>query len=87
HAEKLPEDGTLVVVSHGGTIRTTIGRLLGLERFGGRLARAAALAAGDSLVVRRRAGGDGSGTGLGHDITACMRGCEGCAGSEELERE
>ncbi|MEU5538822.1 histidine phosphatase family protein [Streptomyces sp. NPDC020362] len=30
HAEKLPEDGTLVVVSHGGTIRTTIGRLLGL---------------------------------------------------------
>ncbi|MCU7824841.1 histidine phosphatase family protein [Kitasatospora sp. DSM 101779] len=38
--EKLPEDGTLVVVSHGGTIRTMIGRLLGLEpelweRFGG----------------------------------------------------
>jgi probable phosphoglycerate mutase len=31
HAEKLSEDGTLVVVSHGGTIRTTIGRLLGLE--------------------------------------------------------
>jgi probable phosphoglycerate mutase len=31
HAEKLPQDGTLVVVSHGGTIRTTIGRLLGLE--------------------------------------------------------
>ncbi|MET7294228.1 histidine phosphatase family protein [Streptomyces griseoloalbus] len=31
HAEKLPEDGTLVVVSHGGTIRTTIGRLLGLQ--------------------------------------------------------
>ncbi|MFW3459566.1 histidine phosphatase family protein [Streptomyces microflavus] len=31
HAEKLPADGTLVVVSHGGTIRTTIGRLLGLE--------------------------------------------------------
>ncbi|GHB33747.1 phosphoglycerate mutase [Streptomyces viridiviolaceus] len=31
HAEKLPEDGTLVVVSHGGTIRTTIGRLLGLD--------------------------------------------------------
>jgi probable phosphoglycerate mutase len=31
HVEKLPEDGTLVVVSHGGTIRTTIGRLLGLE--------------------------------------------------------
>ncbi|MCT7352376.1 histidine phosphatase family protein [Streptomyces sp. 15-116A] len=30
HAEKLPDDGTLVVVSHGGTIRTTIGRLLGL---------------------------------------------------------
>lgn len=30
-AEKLPEDGTLVVVSHGGTIRTTIGRLLGLD--------------------------------------------------------
>ncbi|THA60034.1 histidine phosphatase family protein [Streptomyces sp. A0958] len=30
-AEKLPDDGTLVVVSHGGTIRTTIGRLLGLE--------------------------------------------------------
>ncbi|MEZ7006355.1 histidine phosphatase family protein [Streptomyces sp. AD55] len=30
HAEKLPENGTLVVVSHGGTIRTTIGRLLGL---------------------------------------------------------
>ncbi|MET7514927.1 histidine phosphatase family protein [Streptomyces sp. NPDC005480] len=31
HAEKLPQDGTLVVVSHGGTIRTTIGRLLGIE--------------------------------------------------------
>ncbi|MFE4329792.1 MULTISPECIES: histidine phosphatase family protein [unclassified Streptomyces] len=31
HAEKLPDSGTLVVVSHGGTIRTTIGRLLGLE--------------------------------------------------------
>ncbi|MGW4161100.1 histidine phosphatase family protein [Streptomyces sp. NPDC004788] len=31
HADKLPEDGTLVVVSHGGTIRTTIGRLLDLE--------------------------------------------------------
>lgn len=31
NAEKLPEGGTLVVVSHGGTIRTTIGRLLGLE--------------------------------------------------------
>jgi broad specificity phosphatase PhoE len=31
HAEKLPADGTLVVVSHGGTIRTTIGRLLDLE--------------------------------------------------------
>lgn len=38
--DKLPEDGTLVVVSHGGTIRTMIGRLLELdaglwERFGG----------------------------------------------------
>ncbi|MFD0563186.1 histidine phosphatase family protein [Kitasatospora saccharophila] len=37
---KLPENGTLVVVSHGGTIRTMIGRMLGLEpqmweRFGG----------------------------------------------------
>ncbi|MFD3531598.1 histidine phosphatase family protein [Streptomyces sp. NPDC058664] len=31
HADKLPDDGTLVVVSHGGTIRTTIGRLLELE--------------------------------------------------------
>ncbi|OII68881.1 histidine phosphatase family protein [Streptomyces sp. CC77] len=30
HAEKLTGDGTLVVVSHGGTIRTTIGRLLDL---------------------------------------------------------
>ncbi|MGW7519051.1 histidine phosphatase family protein [Streptomyces sp. NPDC054796] len=30
-ADKLPEGGTLVVASHGGTIRTTIGRLLGLE--------------------------------------------------------
>lgn len=29
--EKLPDGGTLVVVSHGGTIRTTIGRLLGLH--------------------------------------------------------
>lgn len=28
--EKLPEDGTLVVVSHGGTIRTVLGRMLGL---------------------------------------------------------
>ncbi|WP_434600374.1 histidine phosphatase family protein [Streptomyces sp. A5-4] len=33
HAEKLPDNGTLVVVSHGGTIRTTIGRLLGLESY------------------------------------------------------
>lgn len=38
--EKLPDDGTLVVVSHGGTIRTMLGRLLDLEapvweRFGG----------------------------------------------------
>ncbi|MFJ3924073.1 histidine phosphatase family protein [Streptomyces sp. NPDC090022] len=31
HAERLGANGTLVVVSHGGTIRTTIGRLLGLE--------------------------------------------------------
>jgi broad specificity phosphatase PhoE len=30
-ADKLPEGGVLVVVSHGGTIRTTIGRLLGLD--------------------------------------------------------
>lgn len=30
-ADELAEDGTLVVVSHGGTIRTTIGRLLGLD--------------------------------------------------------
>jgi probable phosphoglycerate mutase len=29
--EKLPEEGTLVVVSHGGTIRTMLGRLLGLD--------------------------------------------------------
>ncbi|MFD7918200.1 histidine phosphatase family protein [Streptomyces sp. NPDC059740] len=29
-ADKLPDGGTLVVVSHGGTLRTTIGRLLGL---------------------------------------------------------
>ncbi len=29
-ADKLPSGGVLVVVSHGGTIRTTIGRLLGL---------------------------------------------------------
>lgn len=28
--EKVPPGGVLVVVSHGGTIRTTIGRLLGL---------------------------------------------------------
>ncbi|KAB7850097.1 histidine phosphatase family protein [Streptomyces mobaraensis NBRC 13819 = DSM 40847] len=31
HADRLPDGGTLVVVSHGGTIRTTIGRLLGLD--------------------------------------------------------
>ncbi|WP_407564899.1 histidine phosphatase family protein [Streptomyces sp. 184] len=31
HADKLADAGTLVVVSHGGTIRTTIGRLLGIE--------------------------------------------------------
>lgn len=30
-AEKLPENGTLVVVSHGGTIRTMLGRMLGME--------------------------------------------------------
>ncbi|MGW0559756.1 histidine phosphatase family protein [Streptomyces sp. NPDC003016] len=33
YADKLPDNGTLVVVSHGGTIRTTIGRLLGLESY------------------------------------------------------
>ncbi|HEX5567639.1 MAG TPA: histidine phosphatase family protein [Streptomyces sp.] len=31
NADKLPDGGVLVVVSHGGTIRTTIGRLIGLE--------------------------------------------------------
>ncbi|MFG2297068.1 histidine phosphatase family protein [Streptomyces sp. NPDC048603] len=31
HAGRLEENATLVVVSHGGTIRTTIGRLLGLD--------------------------------------------------------
>lgn len=30
-ADKLPDNGTLVVVSHGGTIRTTIGKLIGLD--------------------------------------------------------
>ncbi len=30
-ADKLPDGGVLVVVSHGGTIRTTIGRLIGLD--------------------------------------------------------
>jgi probable phosphoglycerate mutase len=30
-ADKLPDRGTLVVVSHGGAIRTAIGRLIGLE--------------------------------------------------------
>ncbi|KOG52661.1 phosphoglycerate mutase [Streptomyces virginiae] len=33
HAARLPQSGTLVVVSHGGTIRTTIGRLLGLDAY------------------------------------------------------
>ncbi|WP_030159314.1 histidine phosphatase family protein [Streptomyces sp. NRRL S-244] len=33
HAGRLPDGGTLVVVSHGGTIRTTIGRLLGLDAY------------------------------------------------------
>ncbi|MEV7522572.1 histidine phosphatase family protein [Streptomyces sp. NPDC091371] len=33
HADRLPRGGTLVVVSHGGTIRTTIGRLLGLDAY------------------------------------------------------
>ncbi|MFF5444692.1 histidine phosphatase family protein [Streptomyces sp. NPDC012888] len=33
HADRLGPNGTLVVVSHGGTIRTTIGRLLGLEAY------------------------------------------------------
>ncbi|MFE2287044.1 histidine phosphatase family protein [Streptomyces sp. NPDC059443] len=33
HADRLPPGGTLVVVSHGGTIRTTIGRLLGLNAY------------------------------------------------------
>ncbi|MFJ7590396.1 histidine phosphatase family protein [Streptomyces sp. NPDC097617] len=33
HAARLPPSGTLVVVSHGGTIRTTIGRLLGLDSY------------------------------------------------------
>ncbi|MBF9070337.1 histidine phosphatase family protein [Streptacidiphilus fuscans] len=29
--ERLPDNGTLVVVSHGGTIRMAIGRMIGLE--------------------------------------------------------
>ncbi len=29
--DRLPDEGTLVVVSHGGTIRMAIGRLIGLE--------------------------------------------------------
>lgn len=29
--EKLPDDGTLVVVSHGGAIRCAIGRMIGLD--------------------------------------------------------
>ncbi|MEY9845169.1 broad specificity phosphatase PhoE [Streptacidiphilus sp. BW17] len=29
--EGLPDGGTLVVVSHGGTIRMAIGRMIGLE--------------------------------------------------------
>ncbi|MFJ2116609.1 MULTISPECIES: histidine phosphatase family protein [unclassified Streptomyces] len=33
HAEELPDEGTLVVVSHGGAIRTAIGRLLGLDAY------------------------------------------------------
>ncbi|MFF4386943.1 histidine phosphatase family protein [Streptomyces sp. NPDC001552] len=33
HVGRLPGSGTLVVVSHGGTIRTTIGRLLGLNAY------------------------------------------------------
>ncbi|MFE6846248.1 histidine phosphatase family protein [Streptomyces sp. NPDC057686] len=33
HAGRLQQGGTLVVVSHGGTIRTTIGRLLGLAAY------------------------------------------------------
>ncbi|MFI6145646.1 histidine phosphatase family protein [Streptomyces sp. NPDC051109] len=33
HADRLPDGATLVVVSHGGTIRTTIGRLLGLDAY------------------------------------------------------
>ncbi|MFJ6796703.1 histidine phosphatase family protein [Streptomyces sp. NPDC091268] len=31
YVDRLPPNGTLVVVSHGGAIRTTIGRLLGLD--------------------------------------------------------
>ncbi|GAA2470625.1 histidine phosphatase family protein [Streptomyces thermolineatus] len=30
-ADELPEDGTLVVVAHGGSIRVTLGRLIGLD--------------------------------------------------------
>jgi glucosyl-3-phosphoglycerate phosphatase len=31
--DKLPDGGVLIVVSHGGAIRTTIGRLLGLDPY------------------------------------------------------
>ncbi|WP_432076721.1 histidine phosphatase family protein [Streptomyces wuyuanensis] len=31
HAERLPDRGTLVVVSHGGTIRAIAGRVLGMD--------------------------------------------------------
>ncbi len=57
HAEKLPEDGTLVVVSHGGTIRTTIGRCWVSTRAAGRAWEASATAAGPSSARAPRAGG------------------------------
>ncbi len=58
HAEKLPENGTLVVVSHGGTIRTTIG--LGCSastRAAGRAWAGSPTAAGPSSARAPGAGG------------------------------
>jgi hypothetical protein len=72
-----------------------LGRL-GLGRGGGAVpvadargsvgvARPAGVVARGPLFVRHRAGEDDSGLGVGHDVTARVRYCEGRRRSEELE--
>lgn len=57
HADALPDGGTLVVVSHGGTIRTTIGLPWAWSRVTGRAWAGSPTAAGPCWARAPAAGG------------------------------